>query len=246
MSESDDELVGTAGAEGTGSGRALGATAAQRLADTLPPEQQLALSRLSSGEPIKAAAEAAGVTRGTVYRWIRFNAHFRAAYNAWQQEQLESCRAVFFGCAAEAAREIAKGIRMNDRLAFQLLKELGVFNRPRATSVDPEVVQREISVERLQKEAHLDQRELRHLLEKGGTPPRLARRIASGASEAQKRSTDTAQARGALSRRAITRYETQMASRHGTAHGTSNISAQQMIHSGLRASRCQGGNGHIP
>ena len=81
---------GTGGGEGAGLG--MTATSARELAEGLPQEQRLALGLMTIGKPIREAAEMAGVNRGTVYRWIKSDPQFRAAYNAWQLEQRESCR----------------------------------------------------------------------------------------------------------------------------------------------------------
>jgi transposase-like protein len=97
------------------------------LAEALPDEQQRALALLSNGEPIRMAADKTGVNRGTVYRWIKAGAHFRAAYNAWQQEQRESCRLGLLKCAEQAVARIALRIQYDEDLAFKLAKELGLF-----------------------------------------------------------------------------------------------------------------------
>jgi len=55
--------------------------------------QQAALRLLAAGQTIEEAAEAAGVDRRTVSRWIHEDAEFGAAYNLWRRETLESGRA---------------------------------------------------------------------------------------------------------------------------------------------------------
>jgi uncharacterized protein YerC len=52
--------------------------------------QELALAALRKGRTFRQAAQAAGVSRPTIYRWVQSDPHFRAAYNAWKQEQTES------------------------------------------------------------------------------------------------------------------------------------------------------------
>jgi transposase-like protein len=59
----------------------------------LSESQELALAALRAGATFGKAAEAAGVNRTTVYRWVHGDPHFRAAYNAWQQAAAESARA---------------------------------------------------------------------------------------------------------------------------------------------------------
>ena len=50
----------------------------------LRDKQETALSALRGGSSFPQAAEAAGVARATVYRWMQSDPHFRAAYNAWR------------------------------------------------------------------------------------------------------------------------------------------------------------------
>ena len=68
-----------------GNSRALAQTAQE-----LSHKQRAALESLRAGSGFPQAAEQAGVGRATVYRWVQSDPHFRAAYNAWQQELVES------------------------------------------------------------------------------------------------------------------------------------------------------------
>ena len=47
-------------------------------------KQQKALAALRAGSSFPQAAEAAGVNRSTVHRWVQNDPQFRARYNAWQ------------------------------------------------------------------------------------------------------------------------------------------------------------------
>ena len=58
----------------------------------LTAEQQKALALLVEGKSIAEAARASGVSRPTVYKWMKQDVHFRAMMNQWRGE-LEEWRA---------------------------------------------------------------------------------------------------------------------------------------------------------
>ena len=60
------------------------------LVEALQDKQRVAFESLRGGSSFAVAAERAGVGRVTVYRWVKSDANFRAAYNAWRQELAES------------------------------------------------------------------------------------------------------------------------------------------------------------
>src|SRR5437899_2928013 len=77
------------GGGGPGVGADLSDTAVREgeaAAMGLSPAQQRAIARLTSGSTVAGAAEAAGVGRTTLYRWLKEDAAFIAAYNAWQRD----------------------------------------------------------------------------------------------------------------------------------------------------------------
>jgi len=169
--EADQPVAGAAG----GKDPASSVGALEKLAEALSAEQQAALAALCKGEPIKQAAESAGVNRGTLYRWIKSDAQFRAAYNAWQQEHRESCRAGLLKCAEEAVARISRAVSVDQKLAFQVVKELELFKKVQMPNTDPELVQLEIEVEQLEAEETLGRRQLRQLIGDAATTRRKAR-----------------------------------------------------------------------
>jgi AcrR family transcriptional regulator len=64
------------------------ATKEDRARDDLPPRQTRALGALLGGATITAAAEAAGVERTTIYRWLRDDVAFQGAYNRLRHDLL--------------------------------------------------------------------------------------------------------------------------------------------------------------
>ena len=96
--------------------------------DDLPIDQQLALSALADGCTHTDSADRAGVTRVTLWRWIRSDPNFAAVYNAWKQELTDAARTKLLTAASNATDAVLKAIEAGDaKLALSLLKSLGVF-----------------------------------------------------------------------------------------------------------------------
>jgi AcrR family transcriptional regulator len=109
----------------------------------LARKQQTALAALRGGSGFPDAAQAAGVSRATVYRWVRSDPQFRAAYNEWQQAQAESARARLLGLADKAVDVVEKALgRLDQHVAVRMLKDLGALRRPGRGATDPEAVAR--------------------------------------------------------------------------------------------------------
>src|SRR5947199_259800 len=103
----------------------------------LPAAQQEALAAIKAGLSFPKAAEAAGVGRTTIYRWVQSDPHFRAAYNVWQRETRESAHARLLKLTEKAAEvvEAAMG-RSDEKTAVALLKHLGVLRPRRAGTTE--------------------------------------------------------------------------------------------------------------
>ena len=166
----DDNQIVQAGGEGelvvTRPQDAAGEGAMLKLAEGLPQVQQRALMLLSEGQSISRAAVNAGINRGTLHRWIKSDPQFRAAYNAWQMEQRESCRAGLLKAAEGAVATLARSVQTNGNLAFRLLKEMGLMAGPGALRSEPGEVKQEMEIEALEAENRLDSRHFKRLIEK--------------------------------------------------------------------------------
>jgi hypothetical protein len=130
--------------------------------------QQRALAVLIEGKALKEAAEGAGVNRSTLYRWIRQDAAFAAAYNAWQQEAAESARARMHASIHLAVERVIRCMENDQDLSFKVIKEMGIL-KPRAAG--------QIDADRLRQEMALEQRDLARRFDEAAEPP--ARRIVS-------------------------------------------------------------------
>jgi len=127
--------------------------------DSLDVVQLAALGWLMEGKSIRAAAEEAGVSRDTVSRWIRRDTAFRAAYNAWREELIESTRARLLRTAEAAAAAVHKAIAKGDgRLALSLLKHLDLASSATAGPTDPDLVEGEIAILEEEQRHRLHQR----------------------------------------------------------------------------------------
>lgn len=123
--------------------------------------QQAALDALSHGLTIKDAARAAAVNRVTVGRWLRADPRFRAAYNAWRQELIDSTRSRLLRTAELAAAAVHKQIAKGDgRLALALLDRLGLASDVAAVAgaSDADLVRDEMAVERAEHRRALNAR----------------------------------------------------------------------------------------
>jgi hypothetical protein len=128
------------------------------MSEDLSQKQQTALAELQRGATFKVAAEAAGVNRVTLYRWVKSDPSFRAAYNAWEQETCESARARLVLAADSAVSGIVNRLQVDPKFAFQVLKELGIFRQRAAGQIDPQRVRQEIELEMKLPELRSDDR----------------------------------------------------------------------------------------
>ena len=58
----------------------------------LSPPQRTAIQLLTSGKTVVDSALAAGVSRATLYRWLKDDPNFQAAHNAWQHDAIATAR----------------------------------------------------------------------------------------------------------------------------------------------------------
>jgi hypothetical protein len=124
----------------------------------LSPSQKTALSALECGYTFVRAAEAAGVSRMTVYRWTRLHPAFRAAYSAWEQESHASARARLLAAADRAVSNVIKYLDVEPKFALKVVKELGLFRPQPAAEIDPQRVRQQIELEVLEQERQMNRR----------------------------------------------------------------------------------------
>jgi len=97
----------------------------------LEPQQETALQLLQTGQTVAQAAQVIGVSRGTIYYWLKREPVFAAAYNQWHNEMAETARSKLAILSDKAVGALDKALEAGDaKAALQLLKGLG-FIRPR-------------------------------------------------------------------------------------------------------------------
>lgn len=127
----------------------------RRLSGSLSDEQQRALGMVTQGISIRDAGQQLGIHRGTIYRWLKTDPYFRAAYNAWQLEQKESCRAALVKAGEKAVTRVIEALSVDSKLAWQVIKELGILSRDKPLIADPSRVEMEIALEDHEEESVL-------------------------------------------------------------------------------------------
>jgi hypothetical protein len=114
----------------------------------LSPRQQVALHRLFDGATIRDAAEAAGVDRRSVHRWIREDYNFCAAYNDWRRELLSSGRARALTMSDLALNTVKAAMEKGDgRLALRMAEKIGLLESGKIGSADPLELSRHLSIQ---------------------------------------------------------------------------------------------------
>jgi hypothetical protein len=92
----------------------------------LSPPQRTALAAIGGGQSLACAAQVAGVSASTLYRWRTKDPAFIAALNAWRGQTNDAVRDRLLAMSDQAALTILGGLRAGDtKLAMALLKLLG-------------------------------------------------------------------------------------------------------------------------
>ena len=112
-------------------------------------------SGCSPGCTLISAADAAGVTRMTLYRWLNHDAKFQAAYNAWQQDAVLNARTKVLSMADTAVNTVGHALKTDARLAFRFLQSLGTLTHPTPGPTDPTEVAQRMRADRQKAEAKL-------------------------------------------------------------------------------------------
>jgi hypothetical protein len=112
----------------------------------LTPKQMLAAGALTAGQTITDAAQAAGVDRSTVHRWLREDFNFQAALNAARRDLLAEIENRLLRLAHDAADAVGQAIEAGDvSAAIALLRGIGALSgkRPEIGLENPEELRQE-------------------------------------------------------------------------------------------------------
>jgi hypothetical protein len=155
---STDGAVGQEAAKQPEAGQAAAGAVAG--AGGLTSSQVTAMGLICSGVSVAEAARTAGVSRGMIYRWIKHDPVFRAAYNEWAEELEEVGRARVTAMTEKATAALMKGLEAGDsRLALQLLSKLGMVGPSGQRSTDVEEIKRRTKMEERKRQLTLEKEE---------------------------------------------------------------------------------------
>ena len=160
--------------ENTGEPSASSAPAFQ--SSGLTPKQAEMLDQLADGMSIADTARIVGVSRNTIYRWLRDDPVVRAAYNKWKLACEESARARLVALQDTAVDVLADELenKRSARIAALLLDRMGLLTRSQSGSTDPRRAAAEIELDRREQSAALYERsESMHVKELFTNNPRI-------------------------------------------------------------------------
>jgi len=119
-------------------------------------EQQAALELLLTGKSIAETARSAGVSRMAIWRWMKHDAAFQAAYNQWHDQLQESCRSRLQALTDKATDALEKALEAGDaRAALQLLKGMGMIKERTPGPTEPEEVEKILAMDEKRRELRI-------------------------------------------------------------------------------------------
>jgi hypothetical protein len=124
----------------------------------LSDKQVIVLEKLSIAKSITDAAQAADVSRNTIYRWCNEDPVFRAAYNRLKRvcsQSVETRLLALMDLAVDIIREQLE-VKRDGRLAMKLLERLNMIKPVHMQATDVESSAREIEAENLVAKARLE------------------------------------------------------------------------------------------
>jgi len=132
----------------------------------LGADQQAALESLLVGKSITETARSAGISRTTLYDWLKNNPAFRAAYNQWHDQLRESCQSRLLNLTDKATDAVEKALEAGDaRTAMQLLKGMGLIGERKIGPTDAEEMRTTMELERERRRLDLKTRKELQALE---------------------------------------------------------------------------------
>jgi hypothetical protein len=98
----------------------------------------------------------------TLWRWLKNDAQFQAAYNAWQQDALATARGRMLALTDGALTAVGKAMARGDgRLAMRVLERMGIAEVPTPGATEVEEVERRQKVDRRKREVKIKKEEER-------------------------------------------------------------------------------------
>jgi transposase len=143
----------------------------------LDEPQQAALTALRAGQSFALAAEMAGVHRATVFRWVKRDPYFAAAFNAWKSELQASAEVRLLKLTDKAVDVVEKALERGDeQVAMKMLRQLQVMRRTKVGATDGETMKVEMDLQEKRRHRSQTREMARIMLEKSGLSPAEQRR----------------------------------------------------------------------
>jgi len=87
------------------------------------------------------------VHRATVFRWVKRDPYFAAAFNAWKLEMRDSAQVRLLKLADKAVDVVEKALdRGDEKVAMKMLRQLQVMRRANVGATDGETIKVEMDL----------------------------------------------------------------------------------------------------
>jgi AcrR family transcriptional regulator len=137
-----------------------GQSGAGQLALGLATDQRSALEQLLVGKSVPESAQSAGVSRTTVYRWLKDDAAFRAAYNQWKDELEETARTRLLMLSDVATNALRTALEKGDgKLALATLKAMGLASPSKERLTEPADVKQRNELDKKKRRMDMEKEE---------------------------------------------------------------------------------------
>src|SRR6202035_1322729 len=101
-----------------------------------------------AGQSFAQAATQAGVHRATVFRWVKRDPYFAAAFNAWKLELRASAQVRLLKLADKAVDVVEQALERGDeKVAMKMLRQLQVMRRTKVGTTDGETMKVEMDLQ---------------------------------------------------------------------------------------------------
>jgi hypothetical protein len=105
---------------------------------SLRHRQLMAFTAVAAGDSLTQAAMAAGVSRMTLHRWMKHDAHFQAALRRHKEESLSSAREQLNSAVEAAALNLHKAVRQGHlNASINLLRGVGLLSERKGAAAEP-------------------------------------------------------------------------------------------------------------
>ena len=120
-------------------------------------KREAVLALLQIGTTVADTARTTGVTRQTIYNWLRRDPVFQAAYNQWHDEMEKGAQSRLLMMTEKAMNALEKSLESGDaRAALQLLKGLGMMRERAVGPTDPKEVKSAMELEDMRRKAKIE------------------------------------------------------------------------------------------